>query len=522
LANLDLSKGLPALEELTCNSYGFNKLPNVTTIKTSDSSWASYGGKTFYTANIRQQYLSATKTYLNINNCPNLRYLIADENKYTTVGFDSIMCALPQRPTNNKGTIKLVSTSDDSTRFRNTNASIATAKNWNWSGKAVTTVGTFNCEYPVMDYYIGIKTKKDVVLPFYRINVNACRAVLIKDGNFDTTIVVSNGDEITSFNYKTKTDSITVFGDIRRFYISNTNANITGLDANHMPYMNHLDLNNANVTYLNIYNCSNLEWLRVNDHRLKTVDLRKMGKLRTVYLSGSSSAATRTLTSALISNCPMLDCIYLDSNNLTTLDISGCDSLRLLYARNNKFSTEEIDNIFCQIPERIGRSTGYCYLYTLTSSTYNSSYPFYNTNVSIAQSKNWGTGPYAGKGTFMCGQEKVNMNKYITLQGIRADSILNLDLRADSNNTPVLIVNGQKSIYQIVNKQWKNQVGTYQFIMSSNSANNTIIIYGDINAVNCSGNTSITKALLANNPDLQVFNCSGTSIKSLNVSQNPK
>ncbi len=522
LANLDLSKGLPALEELTCNSYGFNKLPNVTTIQTSDKYYASYGGKTFYTANIRQQYLSATKTYLNINNCPNLRYLIADENKYTTVGFDSIMCALPQRPTNNKGTIKLVSTSDDSTRFRNTNASIATAKNWNWSGKAVTTVGTFNCEYPVMDYYIGIKTKKDVVLPFYRINVNAGRAVLIKDGNFDTTIVVSNGDEITSFNYKTKTDSITVFGDIRRFYISNTNANITGLDANLMPYMVHLDLNNANVTYLNIYNCSNLEWLRVNDHRLKTIDLRKMGKLRTVYLSGSSSAATRTLTSAFISNCPVLDCIYLDSNNLTTLDVSGCDSLRLLYARNNKFSTEEINNIFCQIPERIGRSQGMCFLYTLTSSTYNSSFPFYNTNISIAQSKNWGTGPYNGNGTFMCGQEKVNMNKYITLQGIRADSILNLDLRADSNNTPVLIVNGQKSIYQIVNKQWKNQVGTYQLIMSSDSANNTIIIYGDINAVNCSGNTSITKVLLANNPDLQVFNCSGTSIKSLNVSQNPK
>ena len=104
----------------------------------------------------------------------------------------------------------------------------------------------------------AVVLKKDVVLPFYRINVNAGRAVLIKDGNFDTTIVVSNGDEITSFNYKTKTDSITVFGDIRRFYISNTNANITGLDANHMPYMNHLDLNNANVTYLNIYNCSNI------------------------------------------------------------------------------------------------------------------------------------------------------------------------------------------------------------------------------------------------------------------------
>lgn len=109
-------------------------------------------------------------------------------------------------------------------------------------------------------------------------------------------------------------------------------------------------------------------------------------------------------------------------------------------------------------------------------------------------------------------QAQVNMNRYITLT-VQDGVNVSIETSADANGTPLKIVSGSKE-YSFVGQTGAPGAQSYL------SEGTTMTIYGNIVALNCSGNkTKITALDASNNTMLKSLTCSDNNISTLNVSQ---
>ena len=341
-----------------------------------------------------------------------------------------------------------------------------------------------------MDRYITMTVKKGKViqLDFHGDEENTL--VRIVSGTIDTTINVKS--VALPKGFKTDADTMTVYGNIFDFNCAFNYGNVYGLNTDHNTQLKFLAFNNDSLTTIDVS---------------KNTQLIELGCSRN-YLTSLDVSHNTKLT--------FLNCF---GNKLTSLDINHNKELNKLYYFNNPFTTATLDDIYCSLPDRKGKTPGIIRPYSGDSSKNKDI--VLATNGSNATSKNWKIQDHASwkeitgfTGTHQCGGGSgVNMERYITFT-VKKGAKIEIDFAADEENTPVKIVSGTTDQTITVGVDW---VGSMDYV----AGDATMTVYGNVRRVDCNENKgNITALDASHNVPLAYINCDNNSISSLNVSKN--
>ena len=340
-----------------------------------------------------------------------------------------------------------------------------------------------------MSRYITMTVKKGKViqLDFHGDEENTL--VRIVSGTIDTTINVKS--VALPKGFKTDADTMTVYGNIFDFNCAFNYGNVYGLNTDHNTQLKFLAFDNDSLT---------------------TIDVSKNTQL--VELE----CARNYLTSLDVSHNTKLTFLNCFGNKLTSLDINNNKELNKLYYFDNPFTTATLDDIYCSLPDRKGKTPGIIRPYSGDSSKNKDI--VLATNGSNATSKNWKIQDHASwkemtgfTGTHQCGGGSgVNMERYITLT-VKKGAKIEIDFAADEENTPVKIVSGTTDQTITVGVDW---VGSMDYV----AGDGTMTVYGNVRRVDCNENKgNITALDASHNVPLAYINCDNNSIASLNVSK---
>ncbi len=341
-----------------------------------------------------------------------------------------------------------------------------------------------------MSRYITMTVKKGKViqLDFHGDEENTL--VRIVSGTIDTTINVKS--VALPKGFKTGADTMTVYGNIFSFNCAFNYGNVYGLNTDHNTQLKFLAFDNDSLT---------------------TIDVSKNTQL--VELE----CARNYLTSLDVSHNTKLTFLNCFGNKLTSLDINNNKELNKLYYFDNPFTTATLDDIYCSLPDRKGKTPGIIRPYSGDSSKNKDI--VLATNGSNATSKNWKIQDHASwkemtgfTGTHQCGGGSgVNMERYITFT-VKKGAKIEIDFAADEENTPVKIVSGTTDQTITVGVDW---VGSMDYV----AGDATMTVYGNVRRVDCNENKgNITALDASHNVPLAYINCDNNSISSLNVSKN--
>ena len=341
-----------------------------------------------------------------------------------------------------------------------------------------------------MSRYITITVKKGKViqLDFHGDEENTL--VRIVSGTIDTTINVKS--VALPKGFKTDADTMTVYGNIFDFSCAFNYGNVYGLNTDHNTQLKFLAFNNDSLTTIDVSKNTQLVELGCSQNYLTSLDVSHNTKLT------------------------FLNCF---GNKLTSLDINHNKELNKLYYFNNPFTTATLDDIYCSLPDRKGKTPGIIRPYSGDSSKNKDI--VLATNGSNATSKNWKIQDHASwkemtgfTGTHQCGGGSgVNMERYITFT-VRKGAKIEIDFAADEENTPVKIVSGTTDQTITVGVDW---VGSMDYV----AGDGTMTVYGNVRRVDCNENKgNITALDASHNVPLAYINCDNNSISSLNVSKN--
>ena len=341
-----------------------------------------------------------------------------------------------------------------------------------------------------MSRYITMTVKKGKViqLDFHGDEENTL--VRIVSGTIDTTINVKS--VALPKGFKTDADTMTVYGNIFDFNCAFNYGNVYGLNTDHNTQLKFLAFDNDSLT---------------------TIDVSKNTQL--VELE----CARNYLTSLDVSHNTKLTFLNCFGNKLTSLDINNNKELNKLYYFDNPFTTATLDDIYCSLPDRKGKTPGIIRPYSGDSSKNKDI--VLATNGSNATSKNWKIQDHASwkeitgfTGTHQCGGGSgVNMERYITFT-VKKGAKIEIDFAADEENTPVKIVSGTTDQTITVGVDW---VGSMDYV----AGDATMTVYGNVRRVDCNENKgNITALDASHNVQLAYINCDNNSIASLNVSKN--
>ena len=341
-----------------------------------------------------------------------------------------------------------------------------------------------------MDRYITMTVKKGKViqLDFHGDEENTL--VRIVSGTIDTTINVKS--VALPKGFKTGADTMTVYGNIFSFSCAFNYGNVYGLNTDHNTQLKFLAFDNDSLTTIDVSKNTQLIELRCSQNYLTSLDVSHNTKLT------------------------FLNCF---GNKLTSLDINHNKELNKLYYFNNPFTTATLDDIYCSLPDRKGKTPGIIRPYSGDSSKNKDI--VLATNGSNATSKNWKIQDHASwkeitgfTGTKQCGGGSgVNMERYITFT-VKKGAKIEIDFAADEENTPVKIVSGTTDQTITVGVDW---VGSMDYV----AGDATMTVYGNVRRVDCNENKgNITALDASHNVPLAYINCDNNSIASLNVSKN--
>lgn len=161
---------------------------------------------------------------------------------------------------------------------------------------------------------------------------------------------------------------------------------LTSLDINGLSFLKNIKCNNNDLTSLNISYLTGLESLLCNDNSLTTLDLSGLSSIKlldcqknnltSLDVSGLSELTNlacndNSLTSIDISDLTSLYNLKCQKNSLTSLDVSKLTKLRSLTCYDNSFSTQALDQIYCDLPIILAGVGGWIFpIYDASSSNY--------------------------------------------------------------------------------------------------------------------------------------------------------
>ena len=340
-----------------------------------------------------------------------------------------------------------------------------------------------------------------------------------------------DGNAPSNYTVTAGASTMTVYGDLTGFYCEGNDANLTALDPSHNTQLKELWCGFNQLTTLDVSNNTQLMALSCHTNQLTSLDVSKNTQLKWLYcfynhlISLDVSKNTQltklycndnSLYSLDISHNTQLTLLSCHYNGLSSLDVSNNTQLEALFCHGNNLSTQALDDIFCSLPDRRGKTNGW--IQPVYSNSLSDNAIVLATNKANAINKNWKVQYYehntdipATTGTYTCPQP--NMSRYITLT-VKKDSAIRLDFKAAAAGTPVRIVSGSNTQDIRVGTDWKG-------IASYTAGSTTMTVYGDLIGFDCSQNGENLTALDAsNNTQLTLLNCHNNSLNSLDISKN--
>ena len=164
-------------------------------------------------------------------------------------------------------------------------------------------------------------------------------------------------------------------------YLNCSGNNLSNLDLSQNTQLKYLNCSSNTLSSLNVSGCTQLTKLECFNNTLTSLDVSGCTQLTELYCSNN------TLNSLDVSGCTQLTRLFCNNNNLSNLDISHNTQLTGLFCHGNNFSTAALDDIYCALPDRTGKSNG------VIKPVFNSSDPNHAivlaTNAANATAKNW-------------------------------------------------------------------------------------------------------------------------------------
>ena len=290
------------------------------------------------------------------------------DNNFTTATLDDIYCALPNRTGKEYGVIYPVynSSSSNHATVLATNAANTTAKNWKVQysdgNVDITTTGSYVCgssSQPNMNSYITLTVAKDSAIRLDFWAATAGTPIRIVSGSNTQDITV--GTSWTGFSsYTAGSTTMTIYGDITRFDCSGNGANLTDIDPSHN---------------------TQLEMLYCYSNTLSSLDVSQNTQLTLL------SCKNNNLTTLDVNGCTQLKVLNCSFNKLSSLHVSKNTQLTELYCYDNNFTTATLDDIYCALPDRTGKSYGV--IQPVYSDTSSNLATVLATNAANATAKNW-------------------------------------------------------------------------------------------------------------------------------------
>ena len=426
------------------------------------------------------------------------------------------------------------------------------------SSTDIATTGSYVCgSEPNMSRYITLTVKNGAAI---KLNLKADdngTPVQIVSGSNTQTITVGtnwyNGNVQSTFTVTAAATTMTVYGDFTGFDCSYNSDNLTALNVSNNTQLTRLICSINQLTALDVSNNTQLKGLDCSDNNLNSLDVShntqlkeldcssnhirsldvskntlltelfcsfnsltsldvsKNTQLKKLYCSSNHIRSLdvskntqlkglgcdyNSLTSLDVSHNTQLETLYCSYNTLSSLDVSQNTKLTNLYCYDNKFTTATLDDIYCALPDRTGKSYGWIQpVYDSSSSNHAT---VLATNAANATAKNWKVLKFkengihtdiATTGSYVCGtpHPEPNMSSYITLT-VGSGKAIRLNFRAAADGTPVRIVSGSNTQDTTVGTHWTG-------FANYTADGTTMTVYGDLTGFNCSGNGANLTAL---------------------------
>lgn len=342
------------------------------------------------------------------------------------------------------------SSSPDYSTVMATNKNNASNKNWNVIYESnytdiPPTNGNYSCNIGVdMSFYISMK-----VVPNEWIKLNFKGAypntpIMVSSGSRDTILYIDTVNLINDKYFFAEDSTIWIFGELFSFTAYSNKYRIKEIDASKCLFLKKITCSDNQIKKLNLSGLTELEVISCNNNEIDTLDLGLLENLKELYCNNNSInyldlspninlkelfcsdnplnilnvSGLKKLETLFCYNTPIttlnidsltnLHTVYCRSNSLSYLSLNGANNLRRLYCHNNqlttlnistnpnlmelctynnKLSANVLDNIYCNLPDRTGNTTGE---FMIIENQNSSEYPIINTtNSSNATTKNW-------------------------------------------------------------------------------------------------------------------------------------
>ena len=125
---------------------------------------------------------------------------------------------------------------------------------------------------------------------------------------------------------------------------------LTSLDVGNNAMLKMLYCEENALTSLDVSRNTELISLRCQQNSISSLSLGDNTKLRILFCYENA------LNSLDVSKCTQLEWLYCADNPISTLDISHNKHLNTLYCYGNSFTTAALDDIYCSLPDRKGKS----------------------------------------------------------------------------------------------------------------------------------------------------------------------
>ena len=409
---------------------------------------------------------------------------------------------------------------------------ITVGTSWTGMNKYITDGSTMTVYGNVQKFSCGGNGKNITGLD---VSHNSQLTILYCDKNAIISLNVSGNTELKNLDCKENAIASLDLSNCKqlKWVYCNKNA-LTSLNVSKCEQLELLKCYENKLTSLDVSNNAMLKMLYCEENALTSLDVSRNTELISLYCQQNSISSLNlggntklrilfcyenAIASLDVSKCTQLEWLYCADNPISTLDISHNKHLSTLYCYGNSFTTTTLDDIYCSLPDRKGKSKGDIAPLLNASSADKSK--VLATNGNNAAVKGWKAIYYEGNseitgftGTKQCGGGSgVNMDRYITLTVDKGKEI-SLSVYASADNTPIKIVSGDKEYTFNTGAGWTK--------MSKYTAGaGTMTIYGNVWQFNCHDNAAnITGLDASHNAELQTLICNNNAIASLNVSGN--
>ena len=213
--------------------------------------------------------------------------------------------------------------------------------------------------------------------------------------NLLTSIDVSNDTALTMLacNDNKQLTSINVSNNANLMMLWCFGSKLSSLDASGCTQLTDLRCFNNQLTSLNISGCSQLTDLICYSNKLTDLDVSNNKELKTI------SCGNNDIRSLDVSKNTKLTNLYCFNNKLTRLDVSKNTGLTMFGFWGNNLTTATIDTIYCQLPNRTGKSQKGLVFPLLESSSAAEQNIVKATNSKNATDKNWRVMTYKDNNT---------------------------------------------------------------------------------------------------------------------------